>query len=145
MKRAPADCGMQDHTRLLVWQRARALTVGVNEAVRELPRHGAPGLRAQLLRATMSIGSNIAEGASRDSRVDFARFVTIAIASASETEHHLSVCADLALVDRLICDRLGDQVMQLRKMLFALRRALLDAEARERGAAGGDFGIVREN
>ena len=136
---------MRDHTRLLVWQRARTLTVCIHEAVRELPSNGAPGLRAQLLRAAMSIGTNIAEGASRESRVDFARFVTIAIGSAGETEHHLTVCGDLGLVDRVITDRLGDQAAELRRMLFGLRRALLEAETRERHEPREDGGRVREN
>lgn len=83
---------VQDYTKLAVWHRARALTVTVHDATRQNPGKGAPGLRSQLLRATMSVGANIAEGASRDSRPDFARFVGIAIGSVCEVEHQLTVC-----------------------------------------------------
>jgi four helix bundle protein len=119
---------MQDYTRLLVWQRARSLTVSVYEATRRFPNSSAPGLRAQVMRSTMSIASNIAEGAARESRLDFARFVTIAIASTSETEHHLSVCSDLGLVEGGTADRLMARCTELRRMLFALRRAVIAAE-----------------
>ena len=115
---------MQDYTRLVVWHRARALTVAVHDATRQMPDKRVPGLRSQLLRATMSVGANIAEGASRDSRPDFARFVGIAIGSVCEVEHHLTVCVDLGMLDVGVIQRLLAQAAELRRMLFGLRRAL---------------------
>ena len=119
---------MQDYTKLLVWQRARSLTVAVQEATRSIHPRAAPGLRAQLLRAAMSIGATIAEGAGRESRPDFARFVTMAISSTSEVEHHLTVCTDLGLVEESIVARLTDRCQEIRKMLYGLRRAILKAD-----------------
>jgi four helix bundle protein len=119
---------MQDYTKLVVWQRARSLIVSVNEVAKGFPPAAAPGLRAQLIRSTMSIGANIAEGAARSSRTDFARFVTIAAGSTSEAEHHLVVAGDLGLVDASIGARLVDRLIEVRRMLFGLRRALLAAE-----------------
>ena len=119
---------MQDYTKLLVWQRARSLTVAVHEATRTVHPRAAPGLRAQLLRAAMSIGATIAEGAGRDSRPDFARFITMAISSTSEVEHHLTVCTDLGLVDESIVGRLAARCQEIRKMLYGLRRAILKAD-----------------
>ena len=119
---------MQDYTKLLVWQRARSLTVAVHEATRRVHPRAAPGLRAQLLRASMSIGATIAEGAGRESRPDFARFITMAISSTSEVEHHLTVCTDLGLVDDSIVGRLTARCQEIRKMLYGLRRALLKAD-----------------
>ena len=119
---------MQDYTKLLVWQRARSLTVAVQEATRRIHPRAAPGLRTQLLRASMSIGAIIAEGAGRESRPDFARFVTMAISSTSEVEHHLTVCNDLGLVDESIVGRLIGRCQEIRKMLYGLRRAILKAD-----------------
>lgn len=115
---------MQDHTKLVVWQRARSLTVSVKEVATGFPPALAPGLRAQLMRSTMSIGATIAEGAGRGSRVDFARFVTMAASSATETEHHLTVASDLGLVEARIASRLIDRVIEIRRMLCGLHRAL---------------------
>ena len=64
---ARAWCEMQDHTKLLVWQRARSLVVTVHEAALAFPPSTVPGLRAQVMRATMSISANIAEGAAKSS------------------------------------------------------------------------------
>jgi len=49
----------------------------------------------------------------------------MAIASASEVEHHLQVCDDLGLVERALVEQLVDRVTRLRRMLFGLRRTLL--------------------
>lgn len=119
---------MQDYTKLAVWHRARSLTVSINEVARAFAPAMAPGLRAQLMRSTMSIAANIAEGAARSSRTDFARFVTIAAGSTSETEHHLTVACDLGLIEPGIAARLSDRVVEVRRMLFGLRRALLAAD-----------------
>lgn len=73
----------------------------------------------------MSISATIAEGAGRDSRKDFARFISMAIASASEVEHHLMHSNDLGVLDRVITAQLIDRVVEIRRMLFGLRRALI--------------------
>ena len=90
-----------------------------------MPDRNAPGIRSQLTRAVMSIAANVAEGASRDTRTDFARFISIAIASASEVEHHLTVCVDLAVLDPVIASLLIDKTVEVRRMLFGLRRVLI--------------------
>jgi four helix bundle protein len=137
---------MQDHTKLLVWQRARSLTVSIDVIARGFPPAAAPGLRAQLMRAAMSIAANIAEGASRSSRADFARFLTIAAGSATETEHHLTVAGDLGLIDGSTASRLTDRVIELRRMLFGLHRALVAAQEKAepgRSNSAGNGGLAR--
>ena len=126
---------MQDYTRLVVWHRARALTVAINEATRGVRAVAAPGLRPQLMRAAMSISTNLAEGAGRSSRPDFARFVDIAAASTSEVEHHLIVAEDLGVIESPVLARLRADVVMVRRMLFGLRRALLAREAEEQATS----------
>jgi four helix bundle protein len=123
---------MQDYRKLSVWRKARALTVAVHEVARTFPVRSSPGLRAQLERAVMSVTATIAEGAGRDSRIDFARFLTMAIASSSEAEPHLGMCRDLGMLDELTHDRLSGEAVDIRRMLFGLRRALLMREQEER-------------
>ncbi len=113
---------MQDHNKLHVWQRAHALTLALHPASKRLTHRNAPGLRAQLLRAAVSIPSNIAEGAGQDSPAQFARFLTIAIASANELESHLKLARELALIDPAEAVSLMDELVGVRKMLFGLRR-----------------------
>jgi four helix bundle protein len=122
---------MQDYTKLLVWQQARALTVSVHEATLGFPPRSAPGLRAQTMRATMSIGASIAEGAAKASQREFARYLEIAAGSAGEVQHHLTVAGDLGVIGAPVAARLSERVIEIRRMLFGLRRAVLESEEGE--------------
>jgi four helix bundle protein len=115
---------MRDYTRLVVWQKSRVLSVAVYEVAGAFPNR-VPGLRSQLVRAVMSIGANIAEGCGRDSRADYARFLSIAAGSSSEVVHHLVTASDLGLIEAGLAARLVDQTVEIRRMLFGLRRAVL--------------------
>ncbi|MDH5298935.1 MAG: four helix bundle protein [Desulfobulbaceae bacterium] len=66
---------------LEVWQRACRLAVKVYETLRECKEYA---LRDQMIRASLSIASNIAEGCERNSAADFCRFLHIAKGSAAE-------------------------------------------------------------
>ncbi len=77
---------MQDYRKLTVWQLASDLAVAVYEVTRSFPPAATWGPAAQMRRAAISISSNIAEGAGRGSRRDFARFLDMAVASAHELE-----------------------------------------------------------
>lgn len=80
------------------WKRGRELNV----LVYRLSGKGAFGndvaLRDQIRRASISVSSNIAEGYGRRSRADFARFLTIARASAAEVVSQLYLALDLGYV-----------------------------------------------
>ena len=108
---------MSNYKDLLVWQRAMDLSAALHEIARGFPRHiGVPGLRAQLLRAAGSIHANIAEG-SDASNADFARFVTVSIGSANETESHLIHATRVGLLDKRRSDELLSNVEEIRRML----------------------------
>lgn len=66
------------YQKLLVWQEAMNLVVGVYRATERLPTTERFGLCQQLRRAAISIPSNIAEGSGRQSDKDFIRFLNIA-------------------------------------------------------------------
>ena len=72
----------------------------------------------------MSIPTNIAEGSGRNSDADFARFLSIASGSASETEYLLLLAKDLLFIDEETHAKLSNDVIELKKMLFALIKKL---------------------
>ena len=72
----------------------------------------------------MSIAANIVEGSSRGSDQDFAKFVQIAIGSASELEYHLHVAADLNFISQEELAARGPGVVEVRKMLIGLKKKL---------------------
>ena len=75
---------------------------------------------AQLRRAAISIPANIAEGCGKASRAETIRYLEIACGSVSESEHHLQMAADLAILPSAACASLSEEASQLRKMLRAL-------------------------
>jgi four helix bundle protein len=117
---------MQDFEKLVVWRRAQALSLGVDRLVRERMRDGSATLRSQLSRAADSVGANIAEGCGASSQREFARFLDIAIKSTSETQHHLLSALDRELLPGPECAKLTDEASQIRRMLYALRKRVLE-------------------
>jgi len=111
---------------LVVLTRARAFAVDLHRAVERRERligRASPGLRNQMLRASMSIPLNIAEGAGKDTRAEFAHFLGHAIGSANEVEQQMLLAQALTLFDDEI-NPLHDECREVRMMLFGLRKRL---------------------
>ena len=75
---------MFNFEKLEVWQKAIDFAHLIYNETRGFPSEERFGLTNQLRRAAVSISSNIAEGSSRSSRTDFARFAEIAAGSVFE-------------------------------------------------------------
>ena len=84
--------------RLKVWQKAHQLTLKVYRITAAFPREELYGLTSQLRRACSSIAANLAEGCGRNGDMEFARFCSMAMGSASELEYHLLLAKDLKLI-----------------------------------------------
>jgi len=112
---------MQDYRKLVVWKRARLLTRDVFAVTARFPDVDRFGLAAQLREAANSIGANIAEGAGRPTQRDFARFLSIALASVNETEHHLTIAGDVGLIGPGPTSSLTGHCDEIRRMLLILR------------------------
>src|SRR3990170_3468129 len=112
---------MKDFRSLQVWQRSHALVLEIYRVTREFPVDEAYGLRAQLRRAAASVPTNIAEGCGRGGDNDFARFVQIALGSASETEYHLLLARDLGYVKETEYQGIEVGVTEVKRMLSGLR------------------------
>jgi four helix bundle protein len=124
------SASMQDFRRLSVWRRAHALALDIQRLTRDVPRRDNAGLISQMRRAATSIPANIAEGCGRESNRDLAKFLQIAVASASELEYHLLFCADASLVSRAEFDKRHGEVVQVRRMLIGLLKKVRAAPSR---------------
>jgi four helix bundle protein len=122
---------MQDFHQLRVWQRAHELSLAVKKAARGFPRVGQSESKSQLIRAVDSIASNIVEGCGAASRKEFARYLDISIKSASEVEYRLQLAYDDACISYRVWQRLSNQVIEIRKMLFRLRKSVIAADEAE--------------
>jgi four helix bundle protein len=115
---------MQDYKKLQVWLKGHQLTLAVYKATRSFPREEMYGLTSQLRRSAASVPANIAEGCGRDTPTELARFLHIALGSASECEYHLLLAHDLGLVDDKQYKFLSGEAAQLKRMLGAFIRKL---------------------
>ena len=64
---------------LKIWQKGIELSVEMHQLTRKFPAEEKFSLTSQIKRCSVSIPSNIAEGSSRQSNKDFARFLEIAL------------------------------------------------------------------
>ena len=86
---------MRDFRQLTIWQEGIKVVKKVYEITRLLPQVETYGIVSQMKRASISIPSNIAEGCSRSSEIDFKRFLEIAIGSSFELETQLVLVLEL--------------------------------------------------
>jgi len=80
---------MKNFKKLIVWQRSMELASEIKKITSQLPKKEQYTYRDQIIRSSISIPSNIAEGSSRESRKDFKRFLRIALGSCFELETQL--------------------------------------------------------
>ena len=111
---------MQDYRKLHVWQKAHRLALKTYELPAYLLKPEAWPLRDQILRAVISISSNIAEGAGRGSDPDFRRFLWHSMGSCNELESQLLLASDLKFIPSELHTRLGNDLSEVRKMLAGL-------------------------
>jgi four helix bundle protein len=112
---------VRDFKRLVVWQRAYKLAVEVHQTVDTFQGRHRFSLGDQLARAATSISANIAEGSGRQSVREFRRYLTIAMGSATELEHHLMLARDLHLVTEEAAQDYINETVEIQRMLHGLR------------------------
>jgi len=110
--------------KLDVWKKAHALALTAQRVAAKTRGPGSAPLRNQLVRAAISVPSNIVEGSSKSSDAEFARFVTIAIGSCSELEYHILFAHDAGMMSQSDYQSMLDQIVDVRKMLSGLRKTL---------------------
>jgi len=115
---------MANFRNLVVWQKANKLSVATAEAVESIRGNAGSILRRQLLGSTFSIQSNIAEGSSKRSDREFARYVRIALGSSTESANHQILMHDLQLIDDECFASLSSKLDEVGKMLSGLEKRL---------------------
>ncbi len=115
---------MQDFRQLKVWQKSHQLALAVYRTTRAFPKEEMFGLTSQMRRAAQSISANIAEGCCRNGDVEFARFLHIAMGSASELECHFLLARDLNLLAPPVAVEMLDAVGEIKRMLASFIKRL---------------------
>ena len=110
------------HKKLNAWKEAIILVKIVYEATASLPTEERYGLVSQMRRAAISVPSNIAEGAARQSKKESIQFYSIARGSLSELDTQLELCKVLNLLESTQMSRVINQLNQVDGLLSGLIR-----------------------
>lgn len=100
---------------LIVWQKSMELVKLAYKITDNLPRQEQFILTNQMLRAAISIPSNIAEGWSRNRKFEFIRFFEISYASCAELETQLFICKERYM--NLEYEKIFSLIVEVQKML----------------------------
>lgn len=114
---------MSTHKDLNVWKLGIDLVEKVYKLTSEFPSNEKFGLSGQIQRSAVSIPSNIAEGAARNSNKDYVRFLYISLGSLSELETQLIIAERIKYINSL---EILEEIKQIRKKLLNLIKYLKD-------------------
>ena len=119
---------MRYFKQLKVWKRAHVLALDVYCATSNYPTAEKYGLTSQMRRSATSVPTNLAEGAARHSRADYARFIDIAVGSVTEIEYQLILSDDLGYLESQRSTGLQRECREIRSMLLGLRSRVLTTD-----------------
>lgn len=107
------------------WQLSRSFCGDIYKVTSTYPESEKFGLVNQLRRASVSIPSNIAEGASRNTNKDFSRFLIISMGSCYEIETQLLISNDLGYISNEHLTGLLEKLSQIIKMISKFNSKLV--------------------
>ncbi len=115
---------MKNFKQLIIWQRGMEIWKETYLITQQLPADEKFGIVSQMNRASASVPSNIAEGAGRDSKKDFNRFLQMALGSCFELETFLIGVNMLSFLKEDVSKKLFDLIDEEQKMLIAFMKKL---------------------
>jgi four helix bundle protein len=115
---------MKNFKNLAVWQKSMNLVVKTYQLSKDLPNEEKFGLISQMTRAAVSVPSNIAEGSSRRSDKDYARFLEIALGSSFELETLVLITQMLEMGSEEKIYETNEKIVEVQKMLNSFIKQL---------------------
>ena len=115
---------MHNFKNLLIWQKAISIAESVYKLSAQFPKEERYGLTSQIRRSAVSIVSNIAEGAGRNTNGEFRNFLGIANGSSNELLTQLILSHKLEIVKENQVKNIIDELIGVQKMNYALIQKL---------------------
>ena len=119
---------MRDHRTLRAFDLADEIALMTYKITKQFPREEIYGLVSQMRRAAVSVPSNIVEGCSRESRVEYLRFLEIAFGSLRELNYQASLATRLNYLGIPEVEVYPEKIEEAEKVLSALIRAVRHPE-----------------
>lgn len=101
---------MKNFKELIIWQKGIEIVKKVYKTSGKFPSQEKYGIISQMTRAAVSISANIAEGSSRNSDKDYARFLQLALGSAFELQTYLVIVREMEWAS-------SEELLQIESML----------------------------
>ena len=111
---------MQDYKKLKVWEKAHQLTLLTYQITTGYPKEETYAFTQQMRRAASSIPMNIAEGCGRNSNMDTAHFLNIAIGPTNEIDYQYLLSKDMLYITTKEYETIEPLIGEIRAMLIAL-------------------------
>jgi len=111
---------LKTHKDLNVWQESVKLVKNIYALTSKFPKDEVYSLTAQIKRSVISIPSNIAEGAARDSNKEYIHFLYISLGSLAELDTQLIIAKDLKFIDEKDFEEVIEKLDNIGKMLSGL-------------------------
>lgn len=111
---------MHNYKNLEVWKRSVELATQIYSLTDHYPKEEKYGLASQIRRCSVSISSNIAEGAGRGSDKEFKLFLNYALGSCFELETQLLISINLGLIAEEIQKDVLNELTEMQKMIYSL-------------------------
>ena len=115
---------IHNYKELKIWQKSRILVKDIYTLTGKFPKEEFYGITSQSRRATVSVVSNIAEGAGRSTDRDFNRFLDIARGSLFELETLMILSNDLGFLSKEKLDLILDTVSEIIRMTLSFQEKL---------------------
>lgn len=115
---------MKGFRHLVVWQRGFAVANQVYAVTSQFPKSQQFSLVQQLQRAAVSVPSNIAEGANRQSTKEYRQFLSIALGSVGELETQMMIAQTQEFLPAEQADSLLKELDEIGRMLRSLIKKL---------------------
>ena len=115
---------MRDHTKLRAFELADELAVLAYQVTAGFPREELYGLTSQIMRAAISVPSNIVEGCARGSQPDYLRFLTMAFGSLRELHYQIGLSKRLGFLCNQDSSLIEPKIVEAEKVLNCLIRSL---------------------
>ena len=112
------------HKKLEAWKQSMDLVVDIYKATNDFPHQEIYGITNQVRRAAVSIPSNIAEGAARQTKREFMNFLHVAQGSLSEPDTQMEIATRLGFIDSKRRHSLNEKMVPIDKMITGLIRHL---------------------
>jgi four helix bundle protein len=120
--------GMHNYRELKIWQRSMDFVVKVYDVSLKFPGEEKFGLTSQLRRSTVSVPSNISEGAGRGTNRQFKRFLEFSMGSLNEAQTQIELAGRVQYIKKENANALIDEALQIYKMILGFYNSLKDED-----------------